>query len=322
MQPRAKALASDPVAEAAAEDFLMSNGSAIGAVLCGFFAAAGAYAGVLWGPLSLLVGGAGVGARAFDGRLVQPGGGNKRPRGFVEGEEIPPAARVAVTTAVAAALVAHAYDGGQKLASIIKPGVSRARQSGADARAELLGRIRAAGAAALSDPRFVRELLRIAGPAQGGLLSTKDFDATSLVIDHPVAERAQGEQKTITTPWTAEASDWSDSSSALGRGHGVCAIDVRGVAAALCYRRVTDGLVVPALELELPLAGVPVERGVPRVSPGTRLPAPSPMQIVLEGGVAREVTVYPAALNLEDPVGPCLSLLRDPETRQIIARKQ
>ena len=318
MTPKARALASDPVAEEAAEDFLISNGSAIGAVLCGFFAAAGAYAGVFWGPLSILVGGAGVGARAFDGRLVQPGGGSKQPRGFVEGEEIPLAARVAGTTAVAAALVAHAYDGGQKLASIIKPGVSRARQSGADARAELLGRVRAAGAAALSDPRFVRELLRIAGPAQGGLISTKDFDASALVIDHPVLERVENDRHTIRTPWTA---DVVEPNPALGRGHAVCAIDVRGVAAALCYRRISDGLLVPALELELPLAGVPVQRGVPRVSPGTRLPAPSPMQIVLEEGIAREVRVYPSALDLNQPQGANLALERDPETRQLIASR-
>src|SRR5688572_32963231 len=109
MKVRSAAIANDSVAEEAAQDFLLSGGSAVGAVLSGFFAASGAYAGVLLAPLSLLVAGVGSGARAFDGRLRQPGRGTKRPRGFKQNEAIPDAARVAVSASVAAAMVAHAY---------------------------------------------------------------------------------------------------------------------------------------------------------------------------------------------------------------------
>lgn len=314
MSTRARALASDPVAAEAAEDFLMTHGSAVGAVLSGFFAAAGAYAGTLWGPVSILVGGTGVGGRAFDGRLLQPGAGLKRPRGFVADEEIPPAASVAATTAVAAALVAHAYDGGQKLASIVKPGVQRAKQSGADARAELLTRVRSAGAAALADPRFVRELVKVAGPVEGGTLGQQDFDVSSVVIDMPAAEVARADQQVLTVPWESDAVDVSP---ALGRGHAIIAIDVRGVAAGVCFRRVSEGLAVPALELEIPLCAVPVRRGVPRTAPGSRLSAPAPMAITIEGGAAIEIVALPGAANLATGGGPKLALTRDADTRAV-----
>lgn len=315
MPSRAKALSSDPVAQEAAEDFLMLHGSAVGAVLAGFFAAAGASAGVLWGPISILVGGIGVGGRAFDGRLVQPGMGVKRPRGFTESEPIPLAARAPGTTAVAAALVAHAYDGGQRLASILKSGVARARQTGADARAELLSRVRAGGVGALTEARFVRELMRVAGPAQGGLLGAADFDVTKFAIDHPALEQVGDQGTTLTVPWQAEAQDLPE---ALGHGHAVLAIDVRGVAAALSFRRIHEGLDVPALELELPPLAVPVQRGVPRVAPGSRLAAPAPLAISMEEGGAREVLAFPSAANLAAADGPCLRLERDPASRVVV----
>ena len=317
MSTRARALASDPVAAEAAEDFLMTHGSAVGAVLSGFFAAAGAYAGTLWGPVSILVGGTGVGGRAFDGRLLQPGAGVKRPRGFVADEDIPPAAYAAATTAVTAALIAHAYDGGQKLASIVKPGVQRAKQSGADARAELLSRVRAQGAGALADPRFVRELVKVAGPVEGGTLSPQDFDVSSVVIDMPAREAARAEQQVLSVPWESEALEIAPE---LGRGHAILAIDVRGVAAGVCFRRVSDGFAAPALELELPLAAIPVRRGVPRTPPGTRLSAPAPMAIIVEGGSAVEIVALPSALNLAAGAGPKLSLTRDPESRNVTAQ--
>lgn len=314
MSTRARALASDPVAAEAAEDFLMTHGSAVGAVLSGFFAAAGAYAGSIWGPISVLVGGTGVGGRAFDGRLLQPGAGLKRPRGFLADEEIPAAACAAATTAVAAALVAHAYDGGQKLASIVKPGVQRAKQSGADARAELLSRVRAAGAGALADPRFVRELVKVAGPVEGGTLGQQDFDVSGVVIDVPAAEATRAEQQVLTVPWESEAAEVSP---ALGRGHAIIAIDVRGVAAGVCFRRVSDGFAVPALELEIPLCAVPVRRGVPRTQPGTRLSAPAPMAITVAGGAAIEIVALPSAANLSTGGGGKLMLTRDPDTRNV-----
>ena len=126
----------------AAQDFLLAGGSAVGAVLSGFFAACRAYAGILVGPLSLLVAGVGSGVRAFDGRLRQPGLGTRRPRGFLSEGEIPAAARVAVPQSIAAAVVAHAYDRGGPISEVLKRGIRQAKQVGSEARAEVLQNIR------------------------------------------------------------------------------------------------------------------------------------------------------------------------------------
>lgn len=316
MAERTRALASDPVAEEAAEDFLAAGGSATGATLAGFFAAAGAHAGVLWGPLTLIVSGVGVGARAFDGRLLQPGLGVKRPRGKKKGDVVVEAARVAVPGAVAAALVAHAYDGGQRLATIMKPGLSRARQSGATGRYELLSRIRAAGAAALHETSFVRELLRVAGPAQGGQLSAQDF-ATREGIDHPAATVDASGGRLLRAPWAGEM---QAEDPVFGRGAAIAAIDQRGSCAALAYRRVVDGFLLESMDLELPLAAAVVEYGVPRVKPGSRLKSPAPVEILVRDDVPVEVRAYPASLGCAPSESePRLVLRRDPASRRIVA---
>ena len=67
---RSLARSNDPLCEAAAGDELAKGGSAVDAVLSGYFAAAGAYPGVLLGPVTLLIGGTGSGDRAFDGRVI------------------------------------------------------------------------------------------------------------------------------------------------------------------------------------------------------------------------------------------------------------
>ena len=200
---RAQAIANCPIAEEAASDFLLAGGGAIGSVLCGFFAAAGAYSGVLLGPVTAMIGGLGVGARCFDGRLEQPGRGMRRPRGFRPGEEIPMAARVAVPAGVGAALVAYAYSGQQRLGSIVKPGISQARRSGAELRAGLLRRIREVGAGAFREADFIRAMLHVAGPGQGGLMTSSDFGA-STDIDRPAVERKMAGVRTMLAPWHDE----------------------------------------------------------------------------------------------------------------------
>ncbi|HET9960276.1 MAG TPA: hypothetical protein VFQ61_37555, partial [Polyangiaceae bacterium] len=104
MRIRHAVAASDSIAEQAATERLAAGGSAVTAVLAGFFAVAGARPGVLLGPMSILVAGVGQGARAFDGRVRQPGLGAKRPRGILDGSEVPEAAQVAVPGALGAAL--------------------------------------------------------------------------------------------------------------------------------------------------------------------------------------------------------------------------
>lgn len=297
MKIRSIAVANDPASEDAANDYLLSGGSAIGAVLAGFFAAAGAYAGVLLSPISLLVGGTGMGARAFDGRLRQPGLGTKRPRGFRAEDPIPDAARVAIPTGVAAALVAQAYDGEQKLRAIMKASIARAERSGAEGRVELLKRIRAVGASALAEPAFTRPLLHVAGPSQGGLVTPADFGKVG-DVDRDAVEHVVGDHTVFEAPWSAEATP--ECAAPLGIGCAVLAVDIHGVFAAAAYRRITDGLVIEELELEAPLVAVPVERGVARVAPGVPLPAPAPLALVRNAeGALHEIVSSPSDVRLD-----------------------
>jgi hypothetical protein len=317
MKARSAAVANDPVADEAAQEYLLSGGSAVGAVLSGFFAAAGAHSGVLLAPVSLLIAGVGAGARAFDGRLRQPGRGTKRPRGFKTGEDIPGAARVAVPAGVGAVLVGHAYDASQRLSSIMKAGISRAERSGAEGRADLLRRIRAVGAGAMSEAAFVRPILRVAGPSQGGLVTPADLGAVA-DIDQPAVERKLGGMTLSEPPWSAE---WEgDGAQELGIGCAVCAVDVRGVFAVLSYRRVVDGLVIDELDLEAPLLAVPVRRGVKRVAPSAPLSAPAPIAIVRDAsGAPSEVIAAPTAPRLDESSlsGRLLRLRRSLSTQEV-----
>jgi gamma-glutamyltranspeptidase/glutathione hydrolase len=316
MKARSAAIANDPVADEAAQEYLLSGGSAVGAVLSGFFAAAGAHSGVLLAPVSMLIAGVGAGARAFDGRLRQPGRGTKRPRGFKSGEEIPNAARVAVPAGVGALLVAHAYDASQRLSSIMKAGISRAERTGAEGRGDLLRRVRAVGAGAMAEAAFVRPMLRVAGPSQGGLVTPSDFGAVN-DIDQPAGERKVGGLTLSEPPWALE---WEGDAQELGIGCAVCAVDVRGVFAALSYRRVVDGLVIDELDLEAPLIAVPVRRGVKRVAPAAPLPAPAPIAIVRDAsGAPSEVIAAPTAPQLDETAlsGRLLRLRRSPATQEV-----
>jgi len=314
MPTRSAAIASEVIAEQTASDFLAQGGSATGAVLAGFFAAAGAHAGVLLGPVSILLGAVGTGVRAFDGRLRQPGRGGRRPRGFRSSEAIPTAARVAVPAGVAAALVALAYDGSQRLGGMVKAGVRLAERGGAESRAELLLRIRAVGAAALGETEFVRAMLREAGPSQGGLLTSADFKI-STDLEQRASQRQVGDMLLHEPPWAADLKPLAPGSE-CGVGGAVCAVDVQGGFATLAYRRVLDGFAIDAYELVAPLVAVPVERGVERIRPGTCLPSPTPLAIRCDAAsVPLEVMASPAAhrIDADTLAGPILRLRRDPQ---------
>lgn len=321
MSAKALAISNDPIADEAASEFIASGGSATGAVLCGFFAAAGAHSGVLVGPVSILVAGVGRGARAFDGRLRQPGLGTKRPRGFKAGEAVPDQARLAVPTSVPAALVALAYDGSQSLTTILKPGITRAQRAGAGARAALLRQVRSQGAAAFSDTAFVRPLLRVAGPSQGGLLTSADFGQVG-GLDHEASSRTVDGTAWLEAPWASEPGEVD--TAAVGIGIAVCAVDVRGHFAALCYRRLVDGFPIDDLELEAPLAAQPVLRGVERAAPGAPLPSPAPIAFATDAsGAVTQVIASPALAVLDAGAlqSPALALRRSAGKKTVEAAR-
>lgn len=277
MRLRARAIADDALVEQAAADLLLGGASAVAAVVGGFLAAAGARPGVMLAPVTVLVAGVGIGARAFDGRSCQPGRGVRRPRGFLAGAPVPDAARVAVPEGVLAALVARSLDQSVSAGVLLRAGIAAAEQARAPARVALLRRLRDQGGAALRGPEFTRPLLRIAGPSEGGLLTQQDFDAVP-EVDHAARETALGAGAWVEAPWGDEPAERHET-AAPGNGHAVLAVDVQGVFAALAYREATHGLVVAELELVAPLLAVPIMRGVVRVRPGTRLPAPSPVAL-------------------------------------------
>ncbi|MFZ5894012.1 MAG: hypothetical protein ACOY0T_23315 [Myxococcota bacterium] len=311
MRARKAALASEALAEQAALEHLSSGGGALGAVLAAFFAAAGARPGVLLGPVSVLVAGVGQGARAFDGRLRQPGLGTKRPRGFLSDAEVPNAARVAAPSAPFAAVIAQAY-AGDSLRSLIAPGVAAAERAGAERRARWLDRFGQVGAAALNEPVFKRALLRVASASEGGVLTPTDLE-TCEDVDQPASDRSEGDEQWVEAPWAAAATV-GDSSD---RGAGVCAADMHGVVAALTYRICDMGSLIEELELIAPHAAVPVMRGVPRVAPGARLSAPAPMALRLDASMRpTELVVEPESTRLVVALAttPRLVLRRDPAT--------
>ncbi|HEY2406814.1 MAG TPA: hypothetical protein VGI10_12465 [Polyangiaceae bacterium] len=315
MRLRALVAASDPIAEEAAQSQLAQGGSAVASVIAGYFAAAGSYAGVLLSPLSMLVVGIGAGGRAFDGRSRQPGQGTKRPRGFLEGEEAPLAARVAIPASVAALAVAHAYDGGKSLGTLVKPGIARAERAGADSRAELLSRIRAVGHAALTEQAFTRPFLRLAGPSEGGLVTPSDFGKIG-DLDLVATTRELPAGLCIEPPWSAEVS--AAPAQELGIGAAICAVDVRGVFAAVAYFRATEGLDIEDLALIAPFVAVPTRRGVQRQAPGTSLPAPAAIAVrATAEGQALQVYADPASGALDLTRKARISLLRDPVTREV-----
>jgi gamma-glutamyltranspeptidase/glutathione hydrolase len=275
------AVASEPIAAEAAQAYLQAGGDAIGAVASGFFAAAGQSPGVLFGPLALLMAQVGAGFRAFDGRQRQPGLELRRPRGLPPEEQAPLAARVAVPSGIAALLVALRYGHQASLGRVLAQGITVAKQVDSARRAAVLEQIQRLGAAALAAPAISRPLIHVAGPSEGGNLCIADLAAIP-EIDHP----ARSLDNLRVAPWdnqppaaervTEDA--WNDQ---LPRQQGICARDVRGGLAALCYDHASKGLTVEELELILPLNAVPARRGVPRIAPGTFLPAPAPLTIEL-----------------------------------------
>ena len=282
MKRAAKVVASEPVAAEAAEAYLRTGGDAIGAAVAAFFAAAGDDAGVLFGPLSLLVVQVGVGARAFDGRLRQPGQGLKRPRGLALDAPVPAAARAAAPTGIAALFVALRYGPSAAASRVLGAGIALAKKNGSDRRAALLEAIQRLGPSALAEAGVTRALFHAVGPIAGGQLTEADLRAVS-AVDH----LAQIDEASVArVPWHAQPEEndpeqrqaWAEQ---LERQQGVCVADSRGCFAVLSYDKVQRGVVVEELELVLPLAAAPVRRGVRRITPGIFLPAPAPLAVHL-----------------------------------------
>jgi len=307
------AISTELAAAAPAMDALVEGGTALDAVLAGFLGAAAERPDVLFAPLQILVAGPGVGARAFDGRVRQPGAGAPRPRGFVRGSAIPDTAYAGVPASLAAIAVAHAHDGSLSIAKLCAPAISAARRRGADARASMLARFARLGASALTDSVVARALVAAAGRVVGGLLTEEDLAAVRPATEAPREILADGSRRIIVPSWQ----------SLLGAPGRRCEIiaagDRRKVLAVLCYTPDEGGVRVPELGVSLTRDAVPVMRGIPRTSPGTPCPAPKPLAILLEEvaalvAIGARADVTPAddawaAIAAQDAVGGMLEEL-------------
>ena len=307
---RALARSNDPFCEAAAGEELAKGGSAIDAVLSGYFAAAGAYPGVLLGPVTLLMGGTGSGDRAFDGRVRQPGKNAKRPRGTLPGEEPPMAARVGVPSSVPALAVAVGYGAQASLNRLVQAGVALARERGAERRAGVLTRVGAVGALAFSEPELSRAMVRAFGAPNGGLVTLSDF-ARPEGLDVP-AQRSEGDAPLLTAPWAAQAT------APFIRGATVSAVDINGMFVPAAFECQPEALYVEELELSAPMLAAPTLRGVPRVAPGHTIVAPAPLWITYdEFGSPHELWAAPGATGVAEAGSRRLGIRRNGTARTV-----
>lgn len=269
MSSSTRLAATDAIAREAAEDAAVRGDSALSAVLSAYFAIVGEYPQAFGGPMSLLLFGFGA-ARALDGRVRQPGVGAKKSRGHLPNVAVPASARVAVPTGWQAALVALNYDRDRRLGQILQAGILRAKAAGADGRVRLLESMKSGGAGAFLDPQLHRPWLHVAGPGQGGLLTTGDFGVVP-EIDKP-AQRSDGALRVA----------WDEDIAPSGDQGFVAAIDRAGNAAILGYELLRGGIEVPGWDVLAPTLARPVMRGVQRPRPGSFVPAPAPLVLELD----------------------------------------
>jgi gamma-glutamyltranspeptidase/glutathione hydrolase len=282
----ALAIGSNKGAEQAASAALDNVGSAVDAVIAGFFAHAGSEPGVLLSPVAVLVAGVGAGARAIDGRSLQPGKGAQRPRGWKSEAEVPDAARVGVPRSLGVMTLLHTSRGRTSLSQLVKPGVLIAENAGATARASLLRRFGSSGQTILRSDDFVGAIVAAAGPVVGGALTADDLES-ALPEDLPAKTTAIGDDTSVIgLPWDAPLGRFAPAEVIL-------ACDGRGIVVVLAYAptRVEDGVLVPELGIALGKHAHPVRRGIPRTKPGTPLDMPAPIAIAMRSGVATVVAL-------------------------------
>jgi gamma-glutamyltranspeptidase/glutathione hydrolase len=244
------------------------RGNAVDLVVAAVLAAAAQNPSVLLGPVQLLVGGAGVGENAVDGRVRQPGKGAERPRGFTG--EPPRTARVGAPLLPAALFAALATFGTATQAAVMGAATAIARELSPE-RARLLERLGRLGPRAFLE--FSEPLLAATGKMTGGLLTAEDL------VLVPTIEPCTRDPKT-----TLAFAPWSDE-EAFARTEIVAAIDGRGTVAIAAYEVNDLGVPIPELGLLGPAYAAPVRRGERRVPPGVPCGSPAAMALVGENGV-------------------------------------
>lgn len=292
MQPKKRiGLASE---EAITEvlEAVLAKGNATDAIVAGVACAAANDPSVFLGPLTVLIVGAGVGARVIDGRVLQPGKGAQRPRGFIEGEMIPDAARVGVPGLPAALATALSASGSLTMAQAMAPALDVAKGKSAERRGVLEAFSRR-GPLAMTDGEIARELVAVAGPLAGGILTKDDLGAVRpgsiAASSHPLTGGAL-----LTPPWMGEGGSKTQT---------LVALDWHGTFALAAYETHADGVDVGPLGLRAPMVASPVLRGETRVKPGVPVDSSAPLAVRERGGVFDAAVAFAGALvGIDDAV--------------------
>jgi hypothetical protein len=261
----------------------------VDAVVAGVLVAAAESPGVFLGPVQLLVGGAGAGLLAVDGRVRQPGLGIPRPRGVLPGEAVPPPARIGVPALPAALATVLASLGGMTLQRAAGPAIEWARARSPE-REALLRRFAQRGAAAMTDDAVATELAAVAGRAAGGTLTRDDLVAVRPALvscDEP----SLAPSGLLRIPWRQAVPQGAAT-------HVVAVADGRGLVAIACYEVPIAGVTIASLGLLAPAFASPVMRGQARVRPGQPRTAAAPIALRVRRGV---VDVALGVAQTEEP---------------------
>lgn len=248
---------------------ILNSGNAVDAVVFGVLAAAAAHPSVLLGPLQAIVGGAGLGLQAVDGRLRQPGKGAPRPRGFREGDVIPLAARIAVPLLPhALSSLASTYGTRTFGAACTHAGTHCDRGS---ALHKVFSTLSSRGPNGVLERNFFGALESVAGRMEGGILTREDLETAMPLVLTPKPTR-RGTSFVTGTPWDEPTAEH-------GIIHMLLAADRNGGFAAAVFEVATTGMDIAELGLVAPLAAAPVLRGQTRAKPGEPIPSPAPVRI-------------------------------------------
>ena len=249
----------------------MGRGNAVDAVCTGMLLACALDETVAWGSASLVVAGFGMSPRRLDGRVLQPGNGARRPRGFRPEEEIPSAAFVPVPRLFAAIGTAVTLAGRATYTGSSAPAVASCAN---DARRALLQSFSALGPALFQNRSIAEEIRLSAGPGAKGALCAEDlaiaapsFEDLAVLDEDIFASAAAGE-----IAYHESTLEW------LG------ARDSSGLICFASIERASDGHRIEALGVVAPRSAVPVRRGVQWVDPTTPLGSLPPVRVEVRDG--------------------------------------
>jgi hypothetical protein len=270
----------------AAEAVLKEGGSALDAVIAGYFASCGATSWAVFAPIIVGFGGSGDGIKFIDGRVRQAGKSSEKPLRYKSLQQTPPLARLAVPCGLQAISIAFALEGTAKRSALMEFGLKHAKQAQCPHRLQFLKEVKSTAHLAMQSRKLWDEIHERARRVDGGLFSEEDLDTSSPeVISSPTKFL---EQKCWVTP-----SPWMETEIPEGaepsQRHLVMAGDFRGQVAVLQYDEPKEVYPLYGGDLELPVMGIPNIKGVPRFKPGTTIPLRNSVSFVEQPGGAMGV---------------------------------